>query len=84
MVNKFRVIYVYDIDWETDGIERELPSKTQFYMNLKQYKEIGDDEVLMNEFISDRLSYKYGWLVNDYSYKTIFVTTHSMVKVELD
>ena len=84
MVNKFRVIYVYDIDWETDGIDVELPSKIQFNMSLKQYKEIGDDEVLMNEFICDKLSYKYGWLVNDYSYKTIFVTTHNVVRIELD
>ena len=75
-MNKLKtIINVYNINWETDGKEVELPSKYQLYISDENYNECVDDEVLMNDYISDKLSNKFGWLINDYDYKITFVKT---------
>ena len=61
-------VNVYDIDWNTDGEKVDLPLKYKFNIETEILDEIGDDEVLMNEYISDKLSNNFGWLVNDYEY----------------
>ena len=67
------IIEISNIDWETDSEEVELPSKYKLLISTDNYIEYGDDEVLMNDYICDELSNKFGWLINDYDYKITFV-----------
>ena len=60
--HKLHVI-VRNIEWETDGSNREeLP---EIVVIPVTYEEI-EDEDMMREGINDYLSDNYGWLVNGY------------------
>jgi len=57
----------FDINWETDGEEVELPTTAEF--------ELEDDQDPSLEG-ADALSEKYGWLINDFDFEEISIFDH--------
>ena len=54
-------VHVYDIDWETDGEDIDLPAEV--ILEIEH-----DQDLDIEEEIPEKLSDEYGWLVNHYSY----------------
>lgn len=52
----------FDINWETDGEQVNLPSSARFEL---------DDDADPTLEGADALSDQYGWLINDFSFKEI-------------
>ena len=55
-MRKFRV---YDIEWDTDGEEVDLPSEVFFDLDDEEVEEDENG----NNIIADMLSDEYGWCV---------------------
>lgn len=59
MANK--VTRVYDVIWETDGEEIDLPTEVELP------RDFGDDDDAITDFLSD----EYGWLVISYERESV-------------
>lgn len=60
-------VKIFNISWDTDEEETDLPSKIVF--NFKD-KHVFDD-IDIDEFLSDILSDEYGFCVNGFQYEII-------------
>jgi hypothetical protein len=56
-----KVTRVYDIIWETDGEEIDLPTEVELP------RDFGDDDDAIADFLSD----EYGWLVISYERESV-------------
>jgi hypothetical protein len=56
-----KVTRVYDITWETDGEEIDLPTEVELP------RDFGDDDDAIADFLSD----EYGWLVISYERESV-------------
>ena len=54
-------ILAYDIEYETDGVEVDLPDRMEIEVELES-----DDAPDLNTQICDHISDETGWLVLDY------------------
>lgn len=54
---------VYNIDWETDGYDVDLPKEVELP------KEVLEEEDFTPHCIADYLSDEYGFLVNSFDYE---------------
>ena len=55
-------VEAYDIDWDTDGEDVDLPDSVKIMMD--NYDDIEND-------IADRLSDRFGWCVNSYNWRIV-------------
>ena len=67
MPNEQKYVKVYEIDWETDDEEVELPERAFIPVEYFEPEELecGDAR---NEVICNYLSNNWGWLVSGYTY----------------
>ena len=56
-----KVTRVYDVIWETDGEEIDLPTEVELS------RDFGDDDDAIADFLSD----EYGWLVISYERESV-------------
>ena len=56
-----KVTRVYDITWETDGEEIDLPTEVELP------RDFGDDDDAITDYLSD----EYGWLVISYERESV-------------
>ena len=56
-----KVTRVYDVIWETDGEEIDLPTEVELP------RDFGDDDDAIADFLSD----EYGWLVISYERESV-------------
>lgn len=56
-----KVTRAYDIVWETDGEDVDLPTEVELP------KDFGDDDDAITDFLSD----EYGWLVVSYERESV-------------
>ena len=56
-----KVTRVYDIIWETDGEEIDLPTEVELP------RDFGDDDDAITDYLSD----EYGWLVISYERESV-------------
>ena len=66
MSTEEKYVKVYEIDWETDGEEVELPERAFIPVDYFEPEELkcGDTR---NEVICNYLSNNWGWLVGGYT-----------------
>jgi len=67
-----KVFRIYNIDWDTEGQELDLPTEVNLEIMHENGEEVNanlPDEALA--WISDQLSEAYDWMVNDFDYKLL-------------
>jgi hypothetical protein len=66
MSTEEKYVKVYEIDWETDGEEVELPERVFIPVDYFEPEELKYAD-RMSEVISNYLSDNWGWLVGGYT-----------------
>lgn len=62
----FITVNVYNIEWETDGAEVDLPEQVEIVLETET-----DDGDELSDLISDELSDEYGFLHNGFDYEIV-------------
>jgi hypothetical protein len=67
-------IRCYEIDWDTDGEDVDLPDSA--IIELEEEEDL-DLYTLVNEYGADALSDEFGWCVNKYSWEVYTGEQHN-------
>ena len=62
MSREFIYLRIYDIDWDTDGVEVELPTDLEVEWDYGLFKNGWDEDEVV-----DWLTDEFGWCVNGFS-----------------